>query len=372
MDAEKTFHDFSLRLSKQAFALRIQVSAARRLPPGIVEAVADAVSPAERVGGLPEHQRAAACEVRRPASVAERRLAEYNLNVINFGMLTGRQEIWGRQDPPDPQLAMLGVLGDARDASCAFRFPIAVDGIVPGFPVRRGLFGEATAYQLTGQVIRLGRASGTSRDVAVPLRSLTRHALIAGSSGSGKTTTAVEILRQLWADHAVPFLVIEPVNSDADGYRKLAAEPGFEALEVITVGDESGAPLRFNPFEVPAGMLVGEHVTNLLACFTVAFGLSGPLPSVYLDALNLTYLRAGFLPSERPAGVNRAWPTVVEFLAAMTEVTEGLGYAGEVAAERRGRLGPPRAAARARDRRLRLPHRPAGRRRTAARPPGDP
>ncbi|HEY1669627.1 MAG TPA: hypothetical protein VGG54_28355 [Trebonia sp.] len=334
VDAEKTFHDFSRRLSKKAFGLRIQVSAARQLPPGIVEAVADAVSPAQ-AGGFPEHQRAAACEVRRPGSVAERRLAEYNLNVINLAMLTGRQEIWGRQDPPDPQLAMLGVLGDARDASCAFRFPIAVDGTVPGlpgFPVRRGLFGEAAAYQLTGQVIRLGRASGTSRDVAVPLRSLTRHALIAGSPGSGRTTTAIEILRQLWADHAIPFLVIEPVNSDADGYRKLAAEPGFEALEVITVGDEAGAPLRFNPFEVPAGMLVGEHVTNLLACFTVAFGLDGLLPSVYLDALNLTYLRSGFLSSERATGVDRAWPTVVGFLAAMTEVTEGLGYAGDVAA----------------------------------------
>jgi hypothetical protein len=334
VDAEKTFHDFSRRLSKKAFGLRIQVSAARQLPPGIVEAVADAVSPAQ-AGGFPEHQRAAACEVRRPGSVAERRLAEYNLNVINLAMLTGRQEIWGRQDPPDPQLAMLGVLGDARDASCAFRFPIAVDGNVPGFPsfpVRRGLFGEAAAYQLTGQVIRLGRASGTSRDVAVPLRSLTRHALIAGSPGSGRTSTAIEILRQLWADHAIPFLVIEPVNSDADGYRKLAAEPGFEALEVITVGDESGAPLRFNPFEVPSGMLVGEHVTNLLACFTVAFGLDGLLASVYLDALNLTYLRSGFLSSERATGVDRAWPTVVGFLAAMTEVTEGLGYAGDVAA----------------------------------------
>jgi hypothetical protein len=334
VEAEKTFHDFSRRLSKKAFALRIQVSAARQLPPGIVEAVADAVSPAQ-AGGFPEHQRAAACEVRRPASVAERRLAEYNLNVINLAMLTGRPEIWGRQDPPDPQLAMLGVLGDARDASCAFRFPIAVDGTVPGFagfPVRRGLFGQAAAYQLTGQVIRLGQASGTSKDVAVPLRSLTRHALIAGSPGSGKTTTAVAILRQLWADHAIPFLVIEPVNSDTDDYRKLAAEPGFEALEVITVGDEAGAPLRFNPFEVPAGMLVGEHVTNLLACFTVAFGLGGPLPSVYLDALNLTYLRAGFLLSERPTGVSRAWPTVVGFLAAMTEVTQGLGYPGDVAA----------------------------------------
>jgi hypothetical protein len=122
------------------------------------------------------------------------------------------------------------------------------------------------------------------------------------------------------------------VNSDTDDYRKLAAEPGFAALEVITVGDEAGAPLRFNPFEVPAGMLVGEHVTNLLGCFTVAFGLSGPLPSIYLDALNLTYLRAGFLSSERSTGVNRAWPTVVAFHAAMSEATEGLGYVGDVAA----------------------------------------
>jgi hypothetical protein len=333
VDAEKTFHDFSRRLSQKAFALRIQVSAAKHLPPGIVETIAGAISPAERSGSHLEQQRAAsAYDVRRPASVAERRLAEYNLNVINFGMLTGRQEIWSRQDPPDPQLAMLSVLGDARDAACAFRFPIAADGIVPGFRVRRGQFGQSEAYQAAGQVIRLGKVSGSSRDIAVPLRSLTKHALIAGSTGSGKTTTALEILRQLWADHGIPFLVIEPVNSDADDYRKLADEPGFEALEVITVGDEGSAPLRFNPFEVPMRVLVGEHMANLLACFKAAFGLFEPLPSIYQDALNLTYLRAGFLSAERAGGSKRAWPTVVEFLAAMSEVTRDLGYAGDVKA----------------------------------------
>jgi hypothetical protein len=332
VDAEKTFHDFSRRLSQKAFALRIQVSAAKQLPPGIVETIAGAISPAERSGSFLEHRAPSAYEVRRPASVAERRLAEYNLNVINFGMLTGRPEIWGRQDPPDPQLAMLTVLGDARDAGCAFRFPVAVDGIVPGFRVRRGQFGQAEAYQAAGKVIRLGQVSGTSRDITIPLRSLTKHALIAGSTGSGKTTMALEILRQLWAVHGIPFLVIEPVNSDADDYRKLADEPGFEALEVITVGDEGSAPLRFNPFEVPTGVLVGEHMANLLACFKVAFGLFEPLPSIYQDALNLTYLRAGFLSVERPTGIKRTWPTVVEFLAAMGEVTQGLGYAGDVKA----------------------------------------
>ena len=333
VDAEKIFHDYSRRLSQKAFALRIQVSAAKQLPPGIVETIAAAISPAERSGSFLEHQRAASTyEVRRPASVAERRLAAYNLNVINFGMLTGQPEIWGRPDPPDPQLAMLSVLGDAHDAACAFRFPIAVDGIVPGFRVRRGQFGQAEAYQVSGPVIRLGKISGTDQDIVLPVRSLTKHTLIAGSTGSGKTTTALEILRQLWAEHGIPFLVIEPVNTDADDYRKLAAEPGFEALEVITVGDEGGRPLRFNPFEVPTGVLIGEHMANLLACFKAAFGLFEPLPSIYQDALNLTYLRAGFLSSERPTGSKRAWPTAVEFMKAMREVTGDLGYGGDVKA----------------------------------------
>jgi Helicase HerA, central domain len=335
VDAEKTFHDFSRRLSQKAFALRIQVSAAKQLPPGIAETIAGAISPAEREGSFLEHQRAAsAYDIRRPVSVAERRLAEYNLNVINFGMLTGQSEIWNRPDPPDPQLAMLSVLGDARDAACAFRFPIAADGVVPGFRVRRGHFGQAEAYQSDRDVpvIRIGKVSGSDRDITLPLRSLTKHALIAGSTGSGKTTTALELLRQLWTEHGIPFLVIEPVNSDADDYRRLATEPGFKTLEVVTVGDEGGTPLRFNPFEVPAGVLVGEHMANLLACFKAAFGLFEPLPSIYQDALNLTYLRSGFLSAERPTGDKRVWPTVVEFLAAMDEVTKGLGYSGEVKA----------------------------------------
>lgn len=338
VDAEQAFVDYTRRLSQKAFALRIQVSAAKQLPAGIAETIAGAISPGDRAGGLPEHPRASSpsaassasgCDVRRPASVAERWLAKYNLDVINFGMLTGRPEIWSRLDPPDPQLAMLSVLGDARDAACAFRFPVAADGSAPGFRVRRGQGQRDGAAEQDGPAIRLGTASGAGRDVTIPLRSLARHALITGSAGSGTTSTALELLRQLWAEHQVPFLVIEPANSDAGDYRKLAAEPGFESLEVVTAGDEGGAPLRFNPFQVPAGMLVGEHAARLLACFDAAFGLPGPLSPVYRDALDLTYLRSGFLASERPAAEARDWPTVAEFATAMAEVTGNLRRAGE-------------------------------------------
>jgi Helicase HerA, central domain len=331
VDAEHSFRDFSRRLSQKAFALRIQLAAPGHLPPGIVEAVAAAVSPPDTgQGSYLERERAvSAYEIRRPANAAENEVAEQNLATLDFGLLPGKPQIWARPDPPDPQLQLLSVLGDARDASCAFRLPVAVDGTVPGFRVRRGHFGHAEAYQPDGPSIQVGLLGGSDRPITLPLRSLTKHALLAGSTGSGKTTTAMEILRQLWLDHRIPFLVIEPVNSDADDYRRLAAEPGFEDLEICTVGDEGGRPLRFNPFEVPQGVLAGEHMANLLACFKAAFGLWEPLPSIYQDALNLTYLRAGFLASERPAG-HRDWPTAVEFMRAMREATADLGYAGEV------------------------------------------
>ncbi len=340
VDAEKAFKDFSRRLGQKAFAMRVQVVAGDRLAAGIVEAVAAAISPPDPSRGshLERERAVSAYEVRRPAAPGERELAERNLATVDFCLLPGRAEIWRRPDPPDPRLQLLSVLGDARDACCAFRLPVAVDGVVPGFRVRRGHFGQAEAYQASGPSIQVGTVAGTSRMVTMPLRSLTKHVLLAGSTGSGKTTTAMELLRQLWLDHKIPFLVIEPVNSDADDYRRLAAVPGFEGLDVRTVGDEAGRPLRFNPFEVPQGVLVGEHMSNLLACFKAAFGLWEPLPSIYTDALSLTYLRAGFLASERPAfedagtGGSLAWPTAVEFMRAMREVTADLGYAGEVRA----------------------------------------
>ena len=335
VDAEPAFLDFSRRLEQKAFALRIQVSAPGRLQPGIVETVAAAISPAGPARGsyLDRDRAASSYEVRRPASEAERQIAEWNLRAVDIAMLPGRPEIWRRPNPPKPTLQMLSVIGDARDAGCAFRLPIAIDGVVPGFKVRRGRFGQEEQYRQAGPAITIGTVGGTDSPVELPVASLTKHALVVGSTGSGKTTTVLGILRQLWGEHRVPFLVIEPVNSDADDYRMLRLEPGFEALEVITVGDEGGRPLRFNPFEVPGNVLVGEHMANLLACFTAAFGLWEPLPSIYSEALALTYLRSGFLASERAdptSGASRRWPTAVEFMRAMREVTADLGYAGEV------------------------------------------
>ena len=241
-------------------------------------------------------------------------------------------------------LRMLTWVVDPEEAASAFRLPVAVHGTLPGVAVRSRPPAVVSDYVPDGDHVRLGRQVVASRQAAtvlgIKLDELTRHALFAGSTGSGKTNSTLALCQQLWGEHRIPFMVFEPVNSDRNDYRWLATLPGFEDLLVITVGDESVAPLRLNPFEVPAGVRISTHIGNLKACFDAAFGLWDPLPALYTRALREAYLRAGFDPSEvAPADTgdgdglgDEQWPVLADFVSAIGDVVAGANYAGDIGA----------------------------------------
>ncbi|MEU4270628.1 DUF87 domain-containing protein [Streptomyces sp. NPDC026092] len=335
VDASRIYADAARRYTDRVFRVRIGLASPAPLPESLAELVGATVSPpvqAREGGVLTETINGAAHTVAWPAP-GELPEAWQQLTTLEQSRWGG-DHCWRLPEQLSPPLRLLPELVDAREAVAAFRLPLAVNGHMTGFPVRRpGMAGE-TAYRMDGPAITLGQQlvnDTPAGPLGIGLGDLTRHALIVGTTGSGKTNTTLAFCEQLWRDHRVPFLVLEPVNSALDDYRWLATRPGFEDLLVLTVGDESVAPLRLNPFEVPVGVRVSTHIAGLMACFDAAFGLWDPLPSVYNRALRATYARKRIVPTD-VADPSHAgdWPTLRDFITEMRKQCEQLDYSGEV------------------------------------------
>ncbi len=171
---------------------------------------------------------------------------------------------------------------------------------------------------------------------------LTSHAFVTGVTGSGKTNTVFQLLIQ-GAAAGVPFLVIEPAKTE---YRALLEHElvGSE-LEVYTLGTETVAPFRINPFEFPEHTPVGVHLDLLRSVFNVSFGMWTPLPQVLEVCLHEIYFDRGWdvatnTNSRLAPDDDRslAFPTLSELLAKVDEVVDELGYDDEVTGDMRAAL----------------------------------
>lgn len=262
-------------------------------------------------------------------------------------------DIWGYTLAPPP-LTRLRYLATAQEAYGAFRLPIPPEsGYLPGVLVRNEPFispidelelREQSRANMNGYLselqeypeekkISLGRiyhrGTVTSEEFMIPIPDLTRHTLIAGSTGSGKSTTIKHLLYQLWSRHQIPFLVIYPV--DKKDYRELLAFPQMRNdLLVYTLGDETTSPFRFNPFSIPKGVLLKTHISRLMRVFEAAFSLQDPLPMIYRQALRKVYRDKGWDIALDRGGDHDNYPIMADYFYAIREITEGLQYSGEV------------------------------------------
>ena len=118
-------------------------------------------------------------------------------------------------------------------------------------------------YVFKGEAIKIGSAMldgqvVTGADVLIPLKTMNRHGLIAGATGTGKTKT-LQILSEVLSDASVPVLMMD-IKGDlsgiaaagvsnekiADRSAKLGIEfkPAAYPTELLTLSEQKGARLR--------------------------------------------------------------------------------------------------------------------------------
>nr|BBH87492.1 hypothetical protein KTC_22430 [Thermosporothrix sp. COM3] len=145
-----------------------------------------------------------------------------------------------------------------------------------------------------GMILQQQKKTHVTYDINID--ALSKHAVVVGVTGSGKTTTVMNLLDHLTGARK-PFLVIEPAKTE---YRALKnAQADRADVRVFTLGNEMLAPFRLNPFEFettdePGSGSLMAHIDFLKAVFTAAFPMYAPLPQIIETAMYEIYEEKGW------------------------------------------------------------------------------
>lgn len=182
-----------------------------------------------------------------------------------------------------------------EELSCFINLPqrsipgISVVDYSPNFSLTPQTICEENKMEI-GNLVYSGSQSNIK--VGLPIDTLSRHALICGVNGSGKTNTVLGIIGKLMT-LGRPFFVIEPAKTEYVDWaieynKKVAPEkrikvfiPGCEYYAKAKITPEK---LRLNPFEVISlsngEMRILSHIDRLKSIFAAAFPMQDILPVI--------------------------------------------------------------------------------------------
>lgn len=214
-----------------------------------------------------------------------------------------------------------------------------------GFGLNIGAPAHDDALEL-GHMMREGSPL-EDRRVSLDRRELNKHVFIAGTTGSGKTTTCHRLLASSAANkRPLPFLVVEPAKTE---YRALLADPLFKDTLVFTVGNERGVPFRFNPFEFLPEESLSGHVDLLKACFMASFDMEAAIPNLLEEGLYRAYEAYGwdfrddsnrFLKNREHAWHcgGRYFPTISSYIDIVLKLVDEKGFDERLRDEYKGSI----------------------------------
>ena len=149
---------------------------------------------------------------------------------------------------------------------------------VPKKPISLG-------YLVQSGIVLDGNNGNPSIPVSFEKEYFDKHIFVTGTTGSGKTTTCQKLL----LDAQENFMVIEPAKTE---YRVLKSS--FDDMLVFTLGKETAAPFRLNPFEFFPGESITSRVDMIKASMEAAFNMEAAFPQIIETAIYECYEDKGW------------------------------------------------------------------------------
>lgn len=173
-----------------------------------------------------------------------------------------------------------------------------------------------------GVISHFGKDTDTK--VELDLESFSMHTFITGSTGSGKSNTVYEMVRQL-DNNGINYLIIEPAKGE---YKNVFGHS--YGVHVYGTNPQYTDLLRINPFRFPEGIHVLEHIDRLVEIFNVCWPMYAAMPAVLKNAIEKSYVDCGWnlVRSKNKYG-DDLYPSFVDVTRNIKEIIDTSEYDSE-------------------------------------------
>jgi hypothetical protein len=160
--------------------------------------------------------------------------------------------------------------------------------------------------------------------IGCPENAFTKHALVVGTPGSGKTTFSFNILLQ-FIKRGIPFLAIEPTKAE---YRAMI--DAIPDIQIFTPGNNNVSPYIINPFIPPKGITIEQYIPSLASAFKAAFAMPSPLDIIFLRAIRACYSENGWKDYSKHGDADVLVFGLYEFILTFKRIVAESDYSSEV------------------------------------------
>lgn len=233
--------------------------------------------------------------------------------------------IWGGNIAPPNNLFRLPFLVTVNEAMGFFHLPVD-NGKIVGV--------ESSSYEISNELldekvtrtgnIEFGKVLGKNMIIGASPNDLSKHVLIVGMPGTGKTTFSINLLLQFYKK-GIPFLAIEPTKAE---YRAMI--DAVPDLQIFTPGNNEVSPFVMNPFLPPKGIKIEKFIPSLYSAFKAAFSMPSPLDTLFLKAIQEAYIQYGWRDYSKLGDPDVTVFGLQEFIKVFKKIISETNYGKEV------------------------------------------